>query len=129
DDESARPSVKRSPLRRFGPAALYPVVAAALFLMFLRISDTFPMISDGANNALQGWDLLHGHLLLHDWIIGDATYYTLELPLFALAESVTGLTAAATHVVAALTCLVVIIAAAAVARGEARGTHAIMRYI
>jgi hypothetical protein len=129
DDESARPSAKQSLLRRFGPAALYPVVAVALFLMFLRISDTFPMISDGANNALQGWDLLHGHLLLHNWIIGDATYYTLELPLFALTESVTGLTAATTHVVAALTLLVVIIAAAAVARGEARGAHAVMRYI
>ena len=129
DGESTQPPTVRSLPRRFGIAALYLAIAVALFATYLRISDTFPMVSDGANNALQGWDLLHGHLLLHGWIIGDATYYTLELPLFALTEAVTGLNSSTTHVVAALTCLIVVIAAAALARGEARGAQAVMRYI
>jgi hypothetical protein len=46
--------------------------------------------SDGGNNALQGWDLLHGHLLLHGWQIGDANFYFLELPLNAVTEALFG---------------------------------------
>jgi len=129
DGDSTQPPAKRSLPRRFGPAALYLVVGVGLFLAYLRISETFEMNSDGANNALQGWDMLHGHVLLHSWIIGDATYYTLELPLFALTELFTGLSGSVTHVVAALTLVVVVIATAALARGEARGKQAVMRYI
>ena len=46
----------------------------ALFAFYPRISFTGHVTSDGANGALQAWDMLHGHLLRHGWIIGDATY-------------------------------------------------------
>jgi len=61
-------------------AAAWIVGALALFALYLRISFTGHVTSDGANNALQAWDMWHGHLLLHGWIMGDATYYTFELP-------------------------------------------------
>ena len=66
------------------------------------------MNSDGANNALQAWDMLHGHLLLHGWIIGDATFYTFELPLYAITEFFFGLPALTFHLAAALTYLIVV---------------------
>jgi hypothetical protein len=84
--------------RQGGPAARRALAAlgwtagaVALFVLFLRIAQTSAMNSDGANNALQAWDMLHGHILLHGWIIGDATYYTLELPLIAIIEAFFGL--------------------------------------
>ncbi len=93
----------------------------ALFAFFLRISLSVPMDSDGANNALQGWDLLHGHLLLHGWILGDATYYTLELPLYAITEGLAGLSLTTCHVVSALTYLIVAACAVALAVADSKG--------
>ena len=34
---------------------------------YLRQSRTVPVDSDGASQALQAWDLLHGNPLLHGW--------------------------------------------------------------
>ncbi len=93
----------------------------ALFAYFLRISLSHWMNSDGANNALQGWDMLHGNPLLHGWIIGDATYYTLELPLYVISEALLGLHAVTTHVVSALTYLIVAAFAAGLAMADSRG--------
>ena len=93
----------------------------ALFAFLLRISLSGGMSSDGANNALQGWDILHGNLLLHGWIIGDATYYTLELPLYAITEAVFGLHILTCHVVSALTYLIVVACAAALAMTDSQG--------
>jgi hypothetical protein len=79
------------------------------------------MNSDGANNALQGWDMLHGNPLLHGWIIGDATYYTLELPLYVITEALLGLHDVTTHVVSALTYLIVAAFAVGLAMADSRG--------
>lgn len=62
-----------------------------LFYLYLRVATTSLLNSDGANSALQGWDLVHGNLLLHGWVIGDATYYAFELPIFGLCETVVGI--------------------------------------
>ena len=94
----------------------------ALTALFLRISLTARVMSDGGNNALQAWDLLHGHLLLHGWQIGDANYYFLELPLMAVAEALFGLGDFAEHVSSALTYMRVTAVAVAVAVADSRGT-------
>ncbi len=107
--------------RRWWPAAAWTGGGVALFAFFLRISFSVPMDSDGANNALQGWDLLHGHLLLHGWILGDATYYTLELPLYAITEGLAGLSLTTCHVVSALTYLTVAACAVALATAGSKG--------
>jgi hypothetical protein len=86
-----------------------------LCAFFLRISLSRPVSSDGANNALQAWNLLHGHILLHGWVIGDATYYTFELPVLAVSELVFGLHDLASHVASALTYGIVAACAVAVA--------------
>src|SRR6267378_2465393 len=79
------------------------VGGVARFACYLRISFTGHVSSDGANNALQAWDMLHGHLLLHGWILGDATYYTFDLPVLALTELFSGLGNLTSHVASALT--------------------------
>jgi hypothetical protein len=107
--------------RAWWPAAVWVGGAIALFAVFLRISNSFPMDSDGANNALQAWDILHGNALLHGWIIGDATYYTFELPLNVLVESIFGLSAIVPHIVSALVYVILVACAIAVARTGSRG--------
>jgi hypothetical protein len=108
-------------------AAAWAGLIIALFVIFLRISYSFAMDSDAANNALQGWDILHGNVLLHGWIIGDATYYTFELPLYVLVESVLGLHAAVAHVVSAITYVIVAVSAILLARIGSRGPSAWIR--
>src|SRR5260370_30129327 len=86
------------PAVRPGPAAGgWRAVAAwiggglALAAFSLRISLSHRVNSDGANNALQAWDMLHGNYLLHNWVLGDATYYTVDLPVIAVTGIFLGL--------------------------------------
>ena len=99
----------------------------ALFAFYLRISFTGSVTSDGANNALQAWDMLHGHLLLHGWISGDVPYYTLDLPVLAVTEIFFGLSSLTSHVASALTYLIVTVSAVAVAVTDSCGLARVAR--
>jgi len=112
---------RRRAVRSWWPAAAWICCGIALLALLLRISLSYGMNSDGANNALQGWDILHGHVLLHGWILGDATYYTLELPLYALTEALLGLNTLTSHVVSALTYLIVAGCAVVLAMADSKG--------
>jgi hypothetical protein len=107
--------------RRLWVAAAWIGGSLALFAVLLRISLSWPMDSDGANNALQAWDMLHGHLLLPGWIIGDASVYTFELPLYAIIEFFFGLTGVVFHIGAALTYLIVMAFSVALACANSHG--------
>ena len=65
----------------------------------------------GASIALQGWDLRHGHLLLHGWTVSDVSFYLTELPQYALIEAVRGLSPDVVHVVGAMTYVLVLLLA------------------
>jgi hypothetical protein len=117
----------RSATRRRWTAAAWIGGGLALFALTLRISLSSPMTSDGANNALQAWDMIHGNLLLHGWIIGDATYYTFELPLYAITESLFGLHSVVGHLAPAVTYLIVAACAMALARTGSGGLAAVIR--
>jgi len=97
------------------------------FAVVLRISLSFPVDSDAANNVLQASDILHGNLLLHGWIVGDATYYTFELPLYVIIVALFGAHAIVPHIVSAFVYTVVGVCAAVVARTGSRGTSAWIR--
>ena len=49
------------------------------------------MVSDGAANAMQAWEMMHGDPLLHGWYVTDVSFYTTELPQYMLVEAVAGL--------------------------------------
>jgi len=83
--------------------------------------------SDTANNALQAWDMLHGHVLLHGWLTGDVPFYTFELPLMALVEIFFGLHDVAMHVSMALVYLIITGCAVAIAVTDSRGAARAVR--
>src|SRR6201996_3579540 len=92
-----------------------------LFDCYLGQSRTVPVGSDGASQALQAWDLLHGNPLLHGWWVTGVSFYTTELPQYALIELARGLTADVIHVAGAMTYALLVLAAALLARGRTTG--------
>ncbi len=94
-------------------------VLALLFVVYLRLSRTVAVGSDGATIALQGWDMLHGNVLLHGWATSDVSFYTTELPEYALLERLTGLGPDVVHIAGALTYTIIVALACLVARGRA----------
>jgi len=103
------------------------VAAVALFACYLRQSRTISVGSDGASQALQAWDMLHGNLLLHGWWVTDVSFYTTELPQYAAIELVRGLSADVMHVAGAMTYTLLVLAAAFLARGRATGAPGLAR--
>jgi hypothetical protein len=115
--------------RRWLAALAWLLAAAVLFFCYLHISRTQPANSDGAANALQAWDMLHGNVLLHNWWLSDVSFYTTELPEYMLVELVHGLNADVVHVAAALSYTLLVLLAAVLARGRATGREAAVRML
>ena len=101
--------------------------AVVLFFAYLRLSGTYAATSDGADQALQGWDMLHGNWLLHGWTLGDVTYYTTEIPEYALIELFRGLGADVVHIAGAATYTLLVLTAGLLARGRATGRDGLIR--
>jgi len=114
---AARTSVGTLALR----AGLVVLTAAVLFFCYWRQSQIAPVSSDGSANILQAWDMLHGNVLLHDWHVSDVSFYTTELPQYVLIEALFGLGPWVVHVAAAMTYTLLVLLAAFLAKGDARG--------
>ncbi len=102
------------------------LAALVLWAAYIRLSQTFPTDSDGAGNAYQAWQMLHGNPLLRGWELSDVSFYTTELPQYMLVELVTGLNANVIHVAAGMTYALALIGAVALAAGRARGWAAVI---
>lgn len=107
----------------------YLTAGIALFLCYLHISDTQAVSSDGASNALQAWDILHGNVLMRGWTVSDVSFYTTELPEYVLVEVFRGLGPADVHVSAALTYTLLVLLAGLLAKGRATGRAALLRVL
>jgi hypothetical protein len=103
------------------------VVAVVLFVCYLRLSRTIPDNSDGSDQALQAWDILHGNWLLRGWTVGDVSYYTTEIPEYMIVEKIMGLGANVIHVAAGLTYTLLLLAAGWLAKGRATGREGVVR--
>ena len=99
---------------------------AAAFACYLELARTRAVNSDGASQALQAWDMLHGNLLLHGWALTDVSFYTTELPQYMLVELVRGLNADVVHVAAAMTYTLAVLLAALLAKGKSTGREALV---
>ena len=113
--------------RRWLQAAAWVVFAAALFTVYLRLSRTQPENSDQANILLTASDMLHGNLLLHGWYLTDVSFYTTELPQYALLEIFFGVHADTAHIAAAMTYTLAVLLAVLVARGGFTSRAALIR--
>ena len=133
DEEAPGPAgVTRLAARRMRPWAVtagWVLGAIAVFAATLQLARTRAVNSDGASNALQAWDMLHGNLLLHGWLLSDVSFYTTELPQYMLVEVVRGLNADVVHVAAAMTYTLATLLAALLAKGDATGRPALMRVL
>ena len=122
-----RATASAVPMRRWLLAAAWAAGAVAAFAAYLRLARTRPVNSDGASQALQAWDMLHGNPLLHGWTMTDVSFYTTELPQYMLVELVRGLGQDVVHVAAAMTYALAVLFAALVAKGTATGREAVVR--
>jgi hypothetical protein len=110
-------------------AGVLLAAAGVLFWCYLRQSQTARVNSDGAGPALQAWEMLHGNLLLSGWWLADATFYTFEVPLDAVVEWVRGLNPDVVHIGAAMIYTLLVLSAALLARGRARGAEGVTRAV
>jgi hypothetical protein len=117
----------RRPARIALTAAGWLLAAVALFTVYLHLSRTVPANSDGASIALQAWAMLHGNPLLRGWWLSDVAFYTTELPQYMIIESVHGLNPDDMHIAAAMTYTLLVLLAAFVAKGRARGAEGMLR--
>jgi len=128
--ESTQPTPD-SARRRTERTILVVLAVAVLFFCYLRQSSAIPVSSDGSGNILQAWDMLHGNLLLRHWYSSDVSFYTTELPQYALIEALLvhwlGLGAWVVHVGAAMTYTLLVLLAALLAKGRAQGGAGLAR--
>ena len=115
------PGTGRTRARAAWRPAVIALAAAGLFTLYWRQSEAVSVSSDGASVVLQAHAMLHGNLLLHDWRLADVSFYTTELPQYALIEAVLGLGAWVVHVGAALTYTLLVLLASWLAKGRAPG--------
>jgi hypothetical protein len=116
-------------LRPWAVTAIWILGVIAVFASYLQLARTRAVNSDAAGQALQAWDMLHGNLLLHGWLLGDVSYYTTEVPQYMLVELSGGLNQDVVHVAAAMTYTLATLLAALLAKGGATGRQALVRVL
>jgi hypothetical protein len=114
---------------RWAWLAGFAIAALVLYPCYLFLSRKAGVTSDGASNALEGWDLLHGNVLLRGWTVTDLSFYTVEVPLHAVLEAMFGLGANVQHEAAAVVYTVLVLLAGWLAKGRATGREAVLRVL
>ena len=118
------PGPSAAVIRRLLTSAAVVLAVVLLFLAYLHVSRTYAENSDESNDLLMAWDMLHGNVLLHGWYLSDVSFYTTELPQYAMLEHFLGLHADTAHVAAAMTYTLVVVLAVLLARGTVSGRDA-----
>jgi hypothetical protein len=112
---------------RFLWSAALAVAGLLLYWGYLREAQTYELNADPAAQVLQAWQMWHGNPLLRGWWLGDVNFYTIELPLNAVIETVYGLRPGEIHVMAAMIYTAVVLLTALLGRGNARGREGVVR--
>jgi hypothetical protein len=110
-------------------AGLVTLGIVVLFFSYLAQARTTPQISEGASQALQAWDMLHGNLLLHGWSLSDVSFWTTELPEYMLVEALRGLNAYTVPIAAGISYFGQVVLAGFLAKGRATGSEAWVRIL
>ena len=67
--------------------------------------------------------------MLHNWWMSDVSFYTTELPEYALIDAIRGLSPDVTHIAAALTYTLAVVLAALLAKGRANSREGLARVL
>ena len=133
DSDIAGRNGLRSALARRRPglitALLLVLAGAVLFVCYLRQSWTLSLNSDGSSDILQAHDMLHGNVLLHGWQLSQVSFWSTELPQYMLLESLRGVRVAVVHVGGAMTCTLLVLLSALLAKGRTTGREAVVRML
>ena len=121
------PAARSQRQRRLAWSLALAIAQAALFTLSLCQSLTSAINSDGAANILQAQAMLHGNPLLRGWWTSDVSFYTTELPEYALVVAARGVSPDVVHICGALTYTLAVALAALVARGRATGAAGLRR--
>ncbi|MGO9078345.1 MAG: hypothetical protein ACLQDY_04810 [Streptosporangiaceae bacterium] len=113
--------------RRWWWPAGFVLLGIVLLAAYLVQARSQPALSSSAGQALQAWDMWHGNFLLRGWTLSDVSFWSTELPEYALVEMVRGLNGDTVHVAAALAYTLVVVLGAALAKGRATGREALVR--
>jgi hypothetical protein len=125
---AASPQARHARSRRqWAWPAAFTLTGLVLLAAYTRQAWTSGVNSDGASNALQAWDMLHGNLLLRGWTVTDISFYTIQLPELAFAEQFRGLAPSVLHMTQALNYTLVVLGAALLARGRETGREGVVR--
>jgi hypothetical protein len=119
-EDQTRPTRRRTARWRLGGALAVAALTIGLFWAYLFQSRNSGANSDAAAMALQGWEVVHGHLLLRGWFLSDVSFYTFEVPLDGLISLVVGLRSDVIHIAAAAEYALLVLFAALVAAGAGR---------
>jgi hypothetical protein len=103
------------------------LAVAVLMFCYLRVAGVTQVNSDGAGLVLEASDVLHGNVLLHGWWATDVSFYTTELPEYVAVTGFAGIRPEVVHICSALTYTLLVLLAAFVARGRARGMEGLVR--
>lgn len=118
--------------RRIGALPLLLAVLAAaavgLFLLLYAASrHAFLPDSDGATVVLEGWAMLHGHLLLGHWAISLDSFWTVDALWYMGAVAVVGIEPALMHAVpAAIATAVVVLGVVMAVEGRRKVVAAVI---
>lgn len=130
---AAAPDAPAGSRRRPAPwlawAGALAVAAVVLFWCYLRQSQADAVNADGAGMVLQGWDMVHGNVLLSGWALADVTFYTFEVPIDGLVALAHGLNSDVVHITAAIIYTLLVLTAALLAKGTARGAEGVVRAV
>jgi hypothetical protein len=114
---------------RLAWAGALAVAAVVLFWCYLRQSQADAVNADGAGMVLQGWEMVHGNVLLSGWALADVTFYTFEVPIDGLVALAHGLNSDVVHITAAIVYTLLVLTAALLAKGAARGAEGVVRAV
>src|ERR1700722_380476 len=103
------------------------LAATVLMFCYLRIAGATQVNSDGAGMVWEASGVLHGNVLLHGWWATDVSFFTTELPEYVAVTAFAGIRPEVVHICSALTYTLLVLLAALVARGRARGMEGVVR--
>ena len=96
-------------------------VVVLIALLYAAAVRAFAGDSDGATVVLEGHALGSGHVLLHGWALSLDSFWTIDAPLYAVAERLTGMHWALLYLVPAVIAGLVIALSAVLARDGRKG--------
>jgi hypothetical protein len=122
--EGSRTSVVRSRILRVALVVL--ASAAALALLTVLSQHAVPNNSDSSTVVLEGYAMVHGNPLLHNWSLSLDSFWTVDAPFYAVGYLLIGLRPILVNLIPALLGLLVIGFGALIARDGVRGRAALV---